>query len=694
MASVTRESESLISSQRNGEVAATAGGKAQAAAAEIAVTVNGARTIAGSDKREPFSENTNTVLVFPNGAVIRLASMVAAGQLLFLTNEKTKKEVVCQVMKSRNEASVGGYVELEFTEPAAGFWGMRFPGAAPIAPAASATKSAMPSATPSPVLKSLEEKLTEAKGKAPSAPVLENAKALENQSASTSGARQGRPANVVPAQSPAGVPAIPTLSEFLTQGAAGPTLKITEKAKTETSEPPPETSAQEPKELVADLQDQLSTKLFTPTPAMQGAPQPAVPASRASQGSKPAQAPAQRESLSSLLIKSPAQENPAPGTSTFDFGSDEVKIPSWLEPLARNSASGAPAQQTGSRESFELSSKLLEGDAGSAKQAETAVSNLDSKDVAKLASVPADGSEAHAEVQPQSLAISGEGPTPNFGSSLALDRESSGEEAGTKRSNKVLILVLLAAGLLLAAGAWYWYANQVKDVSASGASTEKADFAPPVTSTPSTNANLSADSNRNVVDPQAARIDSKGTTATASGYSKPSTNTNNVEIPAQPPTETARRKPLLGGAHLAAPVVSRRTSASDGSSDSEPAIQGNASAGMDSGNLNMLAGKNSQPAAPVAPVPIGGDVKQAVLLSSVAPLYPQLARNQRLSGDVQIDALIDVNGHVSATKVLSGPALLHQSAIDAVRLWKYQPASLNGKPVAMHLTVTLHFKLQ
>jgi protein TonB len=65
-----------------------------------------------------------------------------------------------------------------------------------------------------------------------------------------------------------------------------------------------------------------------------------------------------------------------------------------------------------------------------------------------------------------------------------------------------------------------------------------------------------------------------------------------------------------------------------------------------------------------------------------------------LSGDVQIDALIDVNGHVSATKVLSGPALLHQSAIDAVRLWKYQPASLNGKPVAMHLTVTVHFKLQ
>jgi len=47
--------------------------------------------------------------------------------LLFLTNEKTKKEVVCQVVKSKNYRNVSGYVELEFTESVVGFWGMRFP---------------------------------------------------------------------------------------------------------------------------------------------------------------------------------------------------------------------------------------------------------------------------------------------------------------------------------------------------------------------------------------------------------------------------------------------------------------------------------------------------------------------------------------------------------------------------------------
>src|SRR5258708_589905 len=102
--------------------------KQQPVALEVSVAVNGVRAVEGSEKREPFSETTKTVLIFGNGAVIRLSASVAPGQLLFLTNEKTKKEVVCQVVKSKNYRNVSGYVELEFTESAVGFWGMRFPG--------------------------------------------------------------------------------------------------------------------------------------------------------------------------------------------------------------------------------------------------------------------------------------------------------------------------------------------------------------------------------------------------------------------------------------------------------------------------------------------------------------------------------------------------------------------------------------
>src|SRR5580765_5351109 len=141
MAPIAKEPEVLSPATSAAGSSSPSSAKTQPAAAEISVTVNGARTVEGSAKREPFSETTQTVLVFANGAVIRLSSSVAPGQLLFLTNEKTKKEVVCQVVKSKNYRNVSGYVELEFTESVLGFWGMRFPAdrIAPQAPVSSAT---------------------------------------------------------------------------------------------------------------------------------------------------------------------------------------------------------------------------------------------------------------------------------------------------------------------------------------------------------------------------------------------------------------------------------------------------------------------------------------------------------------------------------------------------------------------------
>jgi protein TonB len=41
--------------------------------------------------------------------------------------------------------------------------------------------------------------------------------------------------------------------------------------------------------------------------------------------------------------------------------------------------------------------------------------------------------------------------------------------------------------------------------------------------------------------------------------------------------------------------------------------------------------------------------------------------------------------------VLSGPAMLRQAAVDALRRWKYQPGTLNGTPVAVDITVTMSF---
>jgi TonB-like protein len=66
--------------------------------------------------------------------VIRLSAAVADGQLLFLTNKKTGKEVVTQVVRKRSFRPTSCYVDLEFTEASPGFWGIEFPMAAPTMP--------------------------------------------------------------------------------------------------------------------------------------------------------------------------------------------------------------------------------------------------------------------------------------------------------------------------------------------------------------------------------------------------------------------------------------------------------------------------------------------------------------------------------------------------------------------------------
>ena len=101
--------------------------RANPVALEVPVSVAGARPIASKDKRDLFTEETTTVLVFKDGAVIQLSAAVAVGQLLFLTEKKTKKEVVCQVVHKRSHRPTACFVELEFTEPEENFWGVSFP---------------------------------------------------------------------------------------------------------------------------------------------------------------------------------------------------------------------------------------------------------------------------------------------------------------------------------------------------------------------------------------------------------------------------------------------------------------------------------------------------------------------------------------------------------------------------------------
>jgi TonB family protein len=77
-----------------------------------------------------------------------------------------------------------------------------------------------------------------------------------------------------------------------------------------------------------------------------------------------------------------------------------------------------------------------------------------------------------------------------------------------------------------------------------------------------------------------------------------------------------------------------------------------------------------------------------------APIYPPLAKQARIQGEVVLEAIISREGDVTNLRVVSGHPLLVEAALTAARQWKYRPTLLNGQPVEVVSQVTVPFKLE
>jgi TonB family protein len=111
------------------------------------------------------------------------------------------------------------------------------------------------------------------------------------------------------------------------------------------------------------------------------------------------------------------------------------------------------------------------------------------------------------------------------------------------------------------------------------------------------------------------------------------------------------------------------------------------SAEVDSGDIAAEQSKHRYPtpANTVGNVPIR-------ILSQPQPTLPPWAKGLDVGGVVTLDAVIDENGDVAQTKVLSGPRVLQHAAEQAVGLWLFKPAQSAGKPIATHVVLTVEFQ--
>ncbi len=128
-------------------------------------------------------------------------------------------------------------------------------------------------------------------------------------------------------------------------------------------------------------------------------------------------------------------------------------------------------------------------------------------------------------------------------------------------------------------------------------------------------------------------------------------------------------------------------------------VPGGVAGGSMGGVIGGVIGGAGSTAAPPPPkvspkrITVGGNVQAAHLVNRVQPIYPPLARQTRISGTVKLHAIIGKNGAVEQLQVVSGHPLLVQSALDAVKQWRYQPTLLNGDPVEVDTEIDVIFSL-
>lgn len=130
----------------------------------------------------------------------------------------------------------------------------------------------------------------------------------------------------------------------------------------------------------------------------------------------------------------------------------------------------------------------------------------------------------------------------------------------------------------------------------------------------------------------------------------------------------------------------------------EPNLNDSVPVPVDGGN--EFLGKHTGPTAPRDPsadqgrrVVRGGDVQQALLVRRVEPSYPQLMRAIRRSGKVELRAVISTEGAIESLQILSGDPGFYDSAMSAVKQWKYRPTYLNGQPVEVETIITVVYTL-
>jgi protein TonB len=165
-----------------------------------------------------------------------------------------------------------------------------------------------------------------------------------------------------------------------------------------------------------------------------------------------------------------------------------------------------------------------------------------------------------------------------------------------------------------------------------------------------------------------------------------------VEQPKFKPPEVQRRQEALRPRQVRVPIPDPTPDEPEPLREPEP--EQTVQVAVRDDELFGVPAAPAEPGEEGAPIPVG-QVKEPKRLVEVKPVYPEEARKARLEGVVIVEIIVDKKGNVKDVRVIRPLSLgLTEAAQDAVKQWKYEPTTYNGRPVEVLITVTVRFSLQ
>jgi TonB family protein len=653
---------------------ASAGGghlRADALSLEVPLKVHGSRVTevarGVAPRTEPFEEQTSTMIVFPQGAVIRMSTAVSASQMLVVTNLKTRQDAICRVIKVRTFSNMQGYVEVEFTHKQPGYWGVNFPseGPAPSNQAAPAIPAVAPIVVPdSPLKTSALQSASPIPAASPIAGPATVAPAVDS---------------ILPSAKPVAVapPPAPVMAPPPAASAPAAFTLVTPTSVAPASVPPSKSESnfapigtQEEVQPAASATTPVAVKFVAPVRPIASAPVSASTRTHA-------------ERVREKIVPE------IPKLSIAAQALAEANIDIDAEPAAPST----------------LSLNELRRDESAATGVLAADSELAAVEVQDEASAPAASltGSAHGTFGSFSGGAalgSGRGTSADtFGARIDGSLETDGHAIQSRGGNNWMLIAACVAVLFAGVfGGVFYFRSQSANSANSSAPKANSPAVPqslafqspsPIPDQPSP----SALAHNSATNPIAIVTQSNAPAATVNASSAASSSGPHV-VEKQNSKITADMVKQQLDVH---PVAPQRSAA--GQTDAAPSLDtAPAADSSDSGALSGIISSNAAaPAAPEirpdteGPVKVGGNVKEPRLVSRAMPEYPLVAKEAGIQGDVIMKTTIDAKGNVVNVQVVSGPQMLRGPAVAALRRWRYEPSTLNGQPIAVQMLVTIKF---